>query len=288
MRREVTLPPSLPTLPKREPNSHKGSYGHALIVGGSRGMCGSVALAGMAAIASGAGLTTLAVPDRCLETVAGYSPCYMTKPLADSADGRLDASAWQQLSTELDRYACVGIGPGLGRSKSIEEFVSNFYQHCAFPMVVDADGLHALAATKQVASQVNHDRIFTPHPGEFQTLTGVSSSDRLGQIACATQWAKEYGIIIVLKGNRTLVTDGRTSYYNESGNAAMATGGSGDCLTGMIVALVCQGLSAMHAAQLGVYLHGLAGDLAHLRLGGRVVPPTELIQSIPMAFSKLE
>jgi ADP-dependent NAD(P)H-hydrate dehydratase len=287
-RHEVTLPPALPKLAKRDPNSHKGSYGHALFVGGSRGMCGSVALSGMAAIASGAGLTTLAVPDRFLETVAGYSPCYMTKPLKDNADGQLDASAWTQLSGDLSRYACVGLGPGLGRSRSIDEFVFHFYQDCAVPLVIDADGLYALASTNSATSRVKYARIWTPHPGEFQTLTGISSTDRPSQIACAIEWAGKYGVVIVLKGNRTLVTDGQSSYYNETGNAAMATGGSGDCLTGIIVALVCQGLTAIEAAKLGVYLHGLAGDLAHKRLGGHVVPPTELIHSIPAAFSSLE
>ncbi len=243
-------------------------FGTALIVGGSRGMAGAVALAGMAALRGGAGLVRLAVPQRCLDTVAGFEPSYMTAPLRDDAAGRIAAAAYERIVELADAATVVACGPGLGRSDELDQLVGRLYRELPRPMVLDADALNALAAKGicRSVSAAGHSppqwpRILTPHPGEFARLIGQKLADTRRQ-AAAVELAGALGVVLVLKGHRTLVTDGRRQWRNTTGNPGMATGGSGDSLTGLITALACQGLEPYEAARLGVYLHGLAGDLA--------------------------
>jgi len=255
----VELPPAIQT---REIDAHKGTFGHALIVGGSRGMSGAVSLSGAAAIRSGAGLVTLAVPDRCLETVAGFSPSCMTVPLPDDSDGRLTYAAISAVENLGSKATGVAMGPGLGRSRGVSQVVAHCVKGYAGPMVVDADGLNALAEDPSVCLQAAGPRVLTPHIGEFRRLAGNASLSPADCRAAAHDFAARYGVIVVLKGPETLVTNGSAFYENTTGNPGMATGGTGDVLTGVIVALMAQGYTPIDAAILGVYVHGLAGDIA--------------------------
>lgn len=256
----------LPNVKKRDPQSHKGTYGHALIVGGSRGMTGAPALSGMSAVYAGAGLVTVAIPERCLETVAGFFPCYMTVPLADDGQGRLGDTAEMQLLVLSQKATSIGIGPGLTVNDSVKKSVDRLCSGFSGPMVIDADALNAISETGQFPL-ANGPRILTPHIGEFRRLLQRPelSADECRQRAQA--FARQHHVVLVLKGHRTLVTDGESVFLNETGNPGMATGGSGDVLTGVITGLLAQGYSDWDAATLGVHVHGLAGDLACRRYG---------------------
>jgi NAD(P)H-hydrate epimerase len=281
---------TLPRLPPRSPDAHKGSFGTALIVGGSRGMTGAVALAGMAALRGGAGLVRLAVADCCLDTVAAFEPSYMTAPLPDDEAGRIAPTAYERIMELADAATVIACGPGLGRSAGLDQLVGRLYQEIAKPLVVDADGLNALASQREVLASAPGARILTPHPGEFARLNpSVGRGDSVFQREhAAIEMALRSRIVVVLKGHRTLVTDGQRQWHNFTGNPGMATGGSGDSLTGLITALACQGLEAYDAARLGVFLHGLAGDLAAKELGQVSLIAGDLVRYLPAAFRQLE
>lgn len=285
---------NLPEIPPRDPASHKGDYGRVLLIGGSRGMSGAIALAGMAATRSGAGLVTLAVPDACLETVACFDPCYMTAPIACDAEGRLAVSAKSDLLELTANCTSVGLGPGLARGTGLTQLVSEIYKRVTCPMVVDADGLNALAERPAGLANPGGPRILTPHPGEFRRLVGAHLSlDESHEHAQesheqARRLAEEFGVIVVLKGHQSLITDGRQSYQNETGNPGMATGGAGDVLTGVITALLGQGLTPLDAARLGVHVHGLAGDLACDDLGEVSLVASDILEYLPESFQELQ
>ena len=275
----------LPCLPPRAADSHKGDFGTALIVGGSRGMSGAVALAGMAALRSGAGRVRLAVPDACLETVAAFEPSYMTSPLACDEEGRISVAAYDALRELADSSTAVACGPGLGRSQHLVELVSWMYEALPQPLVIDADALNGLAAASTIRSP-GGPRILTPHPGEFRRFLADGPRTREVLEEVARQKARDWNAVVVLKGHRTLITDGRDSFHNETGNPGMATGGTGDVLTGVVTALLCQGLAALEAARLGAYLHGLAGDLAAGSMGQISLTATDLVRFLPAAFQQ--
>ncbi len=286
---DLNLPcPPLPKLKPREADSHKGTFGNALLIGGSRGMSGAIALAGLAAARTGAGLVRLAIPDRCLETVAAFSPCTMTIPLNDDPQGRLAAAAIEELIPFVRQATCVAIGPGLNQSADLRSLVLKIIREVRCPLVVDADGLNNLASSPTWPQKAGGPLILTPHPGEWSRQVGVAAGDRQGQCQSAIDFAKRFGAVVVLKGHRTLVTDGQTAVLNSTGTPAMATGGSGDVLTGIITALVCQGLSPRDAAHLGIHVHGLAAQLAEQAHQSHVVLPTELIDALPRAFAQLK
>jgi ADP-dependent NAD(P)H-hydrate dehydratase len=278
-----SLDPTLPSLPPRQPDAHKGTFGTALIIGGSRGMTGAVALAGMAALRGGAGLVRLAVADRCLDTVAAYEPSYMTAALPDDINGRISGAAHPRI-VELARAATVvAIGPGLGRSPDLDRLVAQLYEEISLPAVCDADALNALATNPELLHQHAGPRVLTPHPGEFARLVGHDYPGEERAVA-AQELAGRCHVVVVLKGHRTFVTDGRRHWHNCTGNPGMATGGSGDSLTGLITALACQGLESYEAARLGVYLHGLAGDLAAKELGETSLIASDIIRYLPQAM----
>jgi NAD(P)H-hydrate epimerase len=270
----------------RDVDAHKGNYGLALIVGGSRGMAGAVSLAGMAALRGGAGLVRLAVPDVCLDTVAALEPSYMTAPLASDRRGRISLDALPQILNHAEQATVVALGPGLGRSLGLDALVTGLYKGLPQPLVVDADGLNALAARPDVLGQPGGLRILTPHPGEFQRLSGGKPASRNERVKAVADLASRLGSVVVLKGHRTLIADSRRTVVNTTGNPGMATGGSGDVLTGLIAALVSQGMECFDAAQLGVYLHGLAGDLAAEGLGQESLTARDLVAHLPDAFGR--
>lgn len=282
-----TLP--LAQLPARKPESHKGDFGRALLIGGSRGMSGAIGLAGIAALRGGAGLVTLAVPDVCLDVVASFEPSYMTTPLPSDEAGRIALAAKDVIPQLSAGATCLACGPGLGRSDELTKLVGGLYETAAQPIVFDADALNALSSRAAGLSSPGGPRILTPHPGEFRRLIGDETNESSIESLRdrAIQVAGDCGMAMVLKGHRTLITDGDRVTYNTTGNPGMATGGSGDVLTGLITALVCQGLPSFEAAQLGVHIHGLAGDLAAEKLGQTSMIASDLADYLPEAFRRL-
>jgi NAD(P)H-hydrate epimerase len=278
--------PPLPRLPQRQAESHKGSFGLALLVGGSQGMAGAISLAGMAALRGGAGLVRLAVPHVCLETVAGFEPSYMTVGLPSDPKGRISFSARPRIVDEAASAAVVGWGPGMGRSLGLDALGGWLYGQLPKPMVIDADGLNGLASLPGELPAPAGPRILTPHPGEFARLLGRRRVSPDEWEAAAGDLASRWGAVVVLKTHRTCITDGGRCAVNTTGNPGLATGGTGDVLTGLIGSLVSQGLSCFDAARLGVFLHGLAGDLAAAELGQESMTAFDLIRFLPQAFKQ--
>jgi ADP-dependent NAD(P)H-hydrate dehydratase len=283
---------ALPLLPPRKPDAHKGDFGRAVLIGGSYGMAGAISLAGMACLRSGAGLVRLAVADHTLPLVSAHDPCYMTTALSCDTNREFAMPAViDELLTVTENATCVAIGPGLGRSEVRTRIVQHLYERLTQPLVVDADGLNALAEIAQRnGTPPRHPgpRILTPHPGEFSRLANQKFESRDEQVAAAKQLAKDWGVVLVLKGQHTLITDGEQHAVNQTGNPGMATGGSGDVLTGIITALVCQKLSPFDAAVLGCHVHGLAGDLAAAEIGQVSLIATDLIEYLPDAFLEIQ
>jgi ADP-dependent NAD(P)H-hydrate dehydratase len=278
---------TVPTLPPRPRDSNKGRFGSVLVVAGSRGMAGAAALCGAAALRSGAGLVRIATPAEVQPTVASFEPSYMTYPLPCDENGLIQLTTAQPILERLVKTASViAVGPGLGQSDDIRQLVRFLISAAGKPLVIDADGLNALAGQTDLLSGLSHPVIVTPHPGEFARLIGAQiaevQSDRIGR---ATRMAAlSESLVVVLKGAGTVVTDGARYYINTTGNPGMATGGTGDVLTGVIAALLAQNLSPFEAAQIGVFIHGLAGDIARDQNGEIGMIAGDLIDALPDAF----
>jgi NAD(P)H-hydrate epimerase len=273
-------------LPARSLDAHKGDFGRALLLGGSRGMSGAITLSGLAAQRGGAGLVRLAVPKSCWPIVAAHEPSYMTSPLPEDDDGRLSGAGQAEIRALVEPATCVAIGPGLGRSAELDQLVSWLYTQCKAPVVLDADALNSLAQQPAILRQPGGPRILTPHPGEFARLIGEQLAESANrQRAC--ELAAECGSVIVLKGHHTQITDGSRTVLNDTGNPGMATGGMGDVLTGLTTALVCQQLPPFEAAQLAVHVHGRAGDLAAAELGEVALIASDLIRYLPAALREV-
>ena len=277
----------LPFLKPREAQAHKRDFGHALLVGGGPGMCGAICLATLAALRCGAGRTTVAARSHTRQIVQTTTPCAMTMPLEEVSQGYLAESSAKILLGKYSPGTVLGIGPGLGRESSQDRMVIELFKSWPGTAVFDADALNAISEStfgwSSTATPCG-SRILTPHPGEWARLSNIQADEPDEQRRLAVELAKRTQSIIVLKGHQTLVTDGDRQYRNTTGNPSLAVGGSGDVLTGMIVALVCQGLTAYDASVLAVYLHGLAGDIAHRQLGTPSTLGTDLIDALPAAF----
>jgi NAD(P)H-hydrate epimerase len=282
---EVT---QIPLLPRRTPDANKGTFGRVLVVAGSRGMSGAAILAASAAIRGGAGLVCLAVPQEILSIVATANPCYTTAALPQDGEGRLAEAAEPLLLSLIQTNDVLALGPGLGKSPAITHLVNSLIARSRAPMVLDADGLNALVGNTASLRTHQAPLVLTPHPGELARL--MDSDVKTVQAArrdVAARFAFEQQAIVVLKGHGTIVTDGRRLYENATGNPGMATGGTGDVLTGVIAALLAQGLEAFAAAQMGTYLHGLAGDLARDAQGETSLIASDLLTYLPAAFQTL-
>ena len=277
----------LPFLKPREAHAHKGDFGHALLVGGGPGMSGAICLATLAALRCGAGRTTVAARSHTRQIVQTTTPCAMTMPLEEVSQGYLAESSAKILLGKYSPGTVLGIGPGLGRESSQDRMVVELFKSWPGTAVFDADALNAISEStfgwSSTATPCG-SRILTPHPGEWARLSNIQADEPDEQRRLAVEMAKRTQSIVVLKGHQTLVTDGQLQYRNSTGNPSLAVGGSGDVLTGMIVALVCQGLTAYDASVLAVYLHGLAGDIAHRQLGTPNTLGTDLIDALPAAF----
>ncbi len=287
MTESTNSPGPLPRLAPRQPESHKGDYGRVLLIGGSQGMAGAIALSGMAALRSGAGLVKVATASACQPTVASFEPSFMTIALDCDAAGRIAASARDQIDEAARQATVIGCGPGLGRSDQLVELIAWLYESCSRPMIVDADALNALSQQADRLPKHAGARILTPHPGEFGRLIGRERIDPALRQSLAESLAQRAGATILLKGHRTVVTDGRRTAINTTGNPGMATGGTGDVLTGIITALVGQGLAPFDAARLGAHAHGLAGDLAAAELGETSLIARDLVDYLPRAWRQL-
>ena len=246
----------------RMPDSHKGDYGRVLIVAGSRGKTGAAHLSALGALRSGAGLVTVATPACCLPIVAAMAPEYMSEPIDERHDGLDPACVDRVLEMARD---VIAIGPGLGQAPGTRDFVRGLVDRATMPLVLDADGLNAFVDDPdRLSGKDGRDLIITPHPGEMARLVGMSTDEvQASRLEIARNFAVAHHVYVVLKGHRTLVaTPDEKVFINPTGNAGMATGGTGDVLTGMIAAWLAQLLDAEAACQLAVYLHGMAGDLA--------------------------
>jgi NAD(P)H-hydrate epimerase len=279
-------------VPPRPRDAHKGTMGHLLAVAGSRGKSGAAAILARAALRSGVGLVTVAVPRSVQPIVAGAAFEVMTEPLAETRTGALGRAAANVALRLLAARDALALGPGLGTQTGTRAAVVAMLVGRSAPAVLDADGLNAFAAGSRVRARLRAGRyplVLTPHPGEAARLLRTTASgiqgDRLGS---ARRLASETGSTVVLKGWRTIVAreDGRAS-VNLTGNAGMATGGTGDALTGILGALLARGMSGFDAARLGTYVHGAAGDLAAARLGEDGLIADDLIDALPLAWSAL-
>ena len=260
-----------------------------LIVGGCRGMSGAACLAGVAALRGGAGLVRVAVPEAIQAVVAGYEPSYLTAGLVEDKDGRISGEARSQIVELVEGNDVVALGPGLGLSPGLVALVSWLYANTKKPMVVDADGLNALARLPETLAQAGGARVLTPHPGEFGRLSGLDAKAiHQRRTGVALEFAKRHSVVLVLKGHGSVVTDGQRLWVNPTGNPGMATGGTGDVLTGLVAAFLAQGLAPFQAAQLAVYVHGLAGDLAEEQFGERALIASDLLGYLARALGRVE
>jgi NAD(P)H-hydrate epimerase len=284
-------------LAPRARDANKGSYGHVLVIGGSVGKTGAAAMAGFAALRAGAGLSTVATAKSALPTVASFHPELMTEALPETEQGTISVRALGSGLDSLLARKTLAIGPGISRNSETAEFVRAVVERAGASsgdsagMVVDADALNAFEGMAGKLNGRGRTLVITPHPGEMSRLTGLSIAEiQANRLEVARKFAREHELIVVLKGHRTLITapDG-TVWVNPTGNPGMATGGTGDVLTGMVAGLVAQHpKDAFLATALAVYLHGLAGDLAAEARGENSLVATDLIRFLPAAFAQTQ
>ncbi len=280
-----------PLVGPRPLDANKGTFGHVLVIGGSVGKAGSVAMAGMAALRSGAGLSTVATPKSVLATVAGFHPEVMTEPLDETNAGTISTRAGERLDALSKGMTVLAVGPGISRNQETSEFVRSLVVKTQTPMVLDADGLNAFEGRAGELNGKGRTLVITPHPGEMARLTGSTvAAVQRDRLNVARTFAREHELIVVLKGHRTLIAQPDGSVWvNTTGNPGMATGGTGDILTGMVAGLMSQNREhIVDAVIAAVYLHGLAGDVARESMGEHSLVATDLVTALPEAFRRVQ
>lgn len=295
MRGETEIITEVPRLSVRARDGHKGDFGRVLVVGGSRGMIGAVGLAVDAALRGGAGLVTFAAPETIQQAIAVLCPCATSVPLSCEESGKLSPESVHEMIDSIQRCDVIAMGPGMGLSAGQLNLIRAALEQDK-PLVLDADGLNNLAHLDDWASLRRCPVILTPHPGEFSRLTGkpiceIQADRQAAAVAAASQWARQgspegASLICMLKGAGTIVTDGRRIFVNQTGNPGMATGGSGDVLTGLTAALLAQGLNPFDAASLAAAVHGRAGDLAAEELTEVSLIASDLLDFLPEAMKE--
>jgi len=286
----ITARDIAPLIGPRPPAANKGSFGHVLVVGGSLGKAGSVAMAGMSALRTGAGLSTVATPKSVLATVAGFHPEVMTEPLAETGAGTISSGAIEPMDALIKGKTVLAVGPGISRHPEASEFVRNLVTKCKISLVLDADGLNAFEGRAEELTGKGRTLVITPHPGEMARLTASTvAAVQRDRINVARTFARVHELIVVLKGHRTLIAqpDG-TVWVNTTGNPGMATGGTGDILTGMVAGFIAQ--NPEHVAEAvvaAVHLHGLAGDVACESIGEHSLVATDLLKALSEAFRRV-
>jgi len=287
----ITAGAVAPLIGPRPAASNKGSFGHVLVLGGSTGKAGAAAMAGMAALRAGAGLSTVATAKSGLATVAGFHAELMTEPLEETEAGSIALASLQKgrLDVLVKAKTVLAVGPGISRHPETAEFVRSVVKKYKVPIVLDADGLNAFEGRAAELKSRAGTLVITPHPGEMARLAGSTipavQHDRLN---VARTFAREHGLIVVLKGHRTVIAqpDG-TVWVNTTGNPGMATGGTGDILTGMVAGLMAQNPDRIAEAVIAaVHLHGLAGDVARESMGEHSMVATDLLKALPEAFRR--
>jgi hydroxyethylthiazole kinase-like uncharacterized protein yjeF len=279
-----------PLIGPRPPASNKGNFGHVLVIGGSVGKAGSAAMAGIAALLSGAGLSTVATAKSVLATVAGFHPEVMTEPLEETRDGSISLSALSRVEKLAEGKMTLAIGPGVSRNSDTAKLVRNLVQKNKAPIVLDADGLNAFEGHTAILNGKSRTLVLTPHPGEMARLAGSTvDAVQRDRLAVARTFARDHELVLVLKGDRTLIAqpDG-TVWVNTTGNPGMATGGTGDILTGMLAGLLAQNPGRVAESVIAaVHLHGLAGDVACESTGEQSLIATDLLNALPEAFRRV-
>lgn len=264
-------------LPDRDPWGHKGTFGKILLLCGSRGYTGAAYFAAMGAQRSGAGLTFLGVPESiyAIEAVKLNEPVIFPLP---EENGKLSIYAVSEIEKRLPDMDAVLVGCGLGQSGGTLSVVKAVLEQAKCPVVLDADGINVLKGHKDILRGRAYPTILTPHDGEFLRFGGTIGDDRM---ASAAYFSREWNSIVLLKGHRTCITDGKTGYINETGNPGMAVGGSGDVLAGILVSLLGQGIAPLEAAACAAWIHGAAGDLCAEEIGQYGMLPTDMLLRIP-------
>jgi ADP-dependent NAD(P)H-hydrate dehydratase / NAD(P)H-hydrate epimerase len=287
----ITAREIAPLIGPRPLAANKGNFGHVLVIGGSVGKAGSVAMAGIAALRTGAGLSTVATPKSVLATVAGFHPEVMTEPLDETDAGSISTRASGAVDALIKGKTVLAVGPGISRKPETSEFVRSLVTKCKTPLVLDADGLNAFEGRAAELNGKGRALVITPHPGEMARLAASTiAAVQRDRINVARNFARGHELIVVLKGHRTLIAqpDG-TVWVNTTGNPGMATGGTGDILTGMVSGLIAQNpehiVEAVFAA---VHLHGLAGDVARESVGEHSLVATDLVKALPEAFRRVQ
>ena len=288
--REIDVEMLCSLLPERPETAHKGSFGHVFIIAGSRGFTGAAKLACEAALRSGVGLVTVGIPKplgdimacSLIEAMSLVLPSTRTETLSSKALG-------PALKFSKNKQAVV-LGPGLSQQTETCDFVLGFIEKCSVPLLIDADGLNCLSMQLRVLKRSKAPIVITPHPGEMARLTGLSTADiQNNREKVASDFAQEYGCVVVLKGHRTIVSGGHENVFiNPTGNSGMASGGTGDVLSGLIGGLMAQGISTLDAALIGTYMHGLAGDFASAVMTERGMKAGDVIETIPEAWEIIE
>ena len=286
----ITAREIAPLIGPRPLAANKGNFGHVLVIGGSFGKAGAAAMAGMAALRSGAGLSTVATPKSVLATVAGFHPEVMTEPLDETDAGSISTRANERVDALTKGKTVLAVGPGISRIPETSEFVRSLVVNCKTPIVLDADGLNAFEGRASELNGKGRSLVITPHPGEMARLAASTiAAVQRDRINVARTFAREHELIVVLKGHRTLIAqrDG-TVWVNTTGNPGMATGGTGDILTGMVAGLIAQNPQRIAEAVIAaVHLHGLAGDVARESMGEHSLVATDLIKALPEAFRRV-
>ncbi len=285
----ITSADIAPLIGPRPANSNKGLYGHVLVVGGSLGKAGAAAMAGMSALRAGAGLATVATAKSVFPTVAAFYPELMTEALPETAAGTIATEAGLRIDELLKNVTVLAIGPGISRDPHTTTLVRSLVANAKLPMVLDADGLNAFQGHTQEMNGSGRTLVITPHPGEMGRLAACSTNDvQKDRLGVARHFAREHNVIVVLKGNRTLVVQPNgEAWVNTTGNPGMSTGGTGDILTGMVAAMIAQHPSdPMLAVCAAVHLHGLAGDVMREVMGEHSLVATDLLRGLPDAFER--
>ncbi len=283
----ITAPDLAALIAPRPADSNKGNYGHVLVVGGSLGKAGAAAMAGMAVLRAGGGLATVATAKSALGAIASFHPELMTEPLPETDAGTISRSAEARIEDLAKGKSVIAIGPGISRDPETAELVRTLVARLESPMVVDADGLNAFEGRAAELNGKDQMLVITPHPGEMARLAGCSVADvQKGRLETARNFAREHNLTVVLKGYRTLVVqpDGE-AWVNTTGNPGMATGGTGDVLTGIVAGMMAQHRKdAFKAVLAAVHLHGLAGDVMKAIVGEHSMVATDLLQGLPIAY----
>lgn len=287
------LPPDLLAIAKRllhrPADCHKYDFGRVLVIGGSRSMAGAPALAGMAAMRAGAGLVEVCVPQSVSATVAGFDPALIVHGLPEASGGSFDAAAVNGLLALAQHADVVVCGPGMGRSPALMDLVLALWRDFPRTLLLDADGLNALAELPEDRLKLPAGpRLLTPHAGEMRRLHAGTPTGRPEFEAAVDAYARDRHAVLVLKGHRSRITDGTRHDLNDSGSPGLATAGTGDVLSGVIGAIAAQGIPPYEAARFGVWLHGIAGELACEALTAPGMTAGDVLDALPMAWKALD